>query len=136
MFIYILSCHSNAGDAKDSEEMHVGNKFNMLFKFLKPVQEHFSKCNEAAQPFLTCVHLPHVDGAIRATNHQVVVGRTPLDDLDGEEVSRGQHDALPLPETKQADGVVAGHRADAVLHPSLRVTRRQTVKSKHLARTA
>lgn len=68
---------------------------------------------------LTCVHLPDVDGAVGAAHHQVVVGRTPLDDLDGEEVARGQHDALPLPEAEQAHRVVAGHGADAVLHPGL-----------------
>lgn len=67
----------------------------------------------------TCIHLPNVDGAIRASHHQVVVCWTPLDDLDREEVPWRQHDALPLPEAEQADGVVAGHRADAVLHPSL-----------------
>lgn len=74
----------------------------------------------SALPVLTCVHLPHIDGAVGASHHQVVVRRTPLDDLDGEEVSRRQHDALPLPETEQADRVVAGHRADTVLHPGLR----------------
>lgn len=90
-----------------------------------PVDQHFPDSNEelrktcSVQPLLTCVHLPDVDGAVRASNHQVVICRTPLDDLDGEEVSRRQHDALPLPETEQADGVVAGHRADAVLHPIL-----------------
>lgn len=68
---------------------------------------------------LTCVHLPDVDRAVGAAHHQVVVGRTPLDDLDGEEVARGQHDALPLPEAEQAHRVVAGHGADAMLHPGL-----------------
>lgn len=68
---------------------------------------------------LTCVHLPDVDGAVGAAHHQVVVGRTPLDHLDGEEVARRQHDALPLPEAEQAHRVVAGHGADAVLHPGL-----------------
>lgn len=70
-------------------------------------------------PILTCIHLPDVDGAVGASHHQVVICRTPLDDLDGEEVPRRQHDALLLPETEQADRVVAGHGADAVLHPSL-----------------
>ncbi|TNN53580.1 hypothetical protein EYF80_036223 [Liparis tanakae] len=61
----------------------------------------------------------NVDGAIGAAHHQVVVRRPPLNDLDGEEVSRRQHDAFPLPEAEQADGVVAGHGADTVLHPGL-----------------
>lgn len=68
---------------------------------------------------LTCIHLPDVDGAVGASHHQVVVGRPPLDDLDGEEVSGRQHDALPLPQAEQADGVVAGHGANAVLHAGL-----------------
>lgn len=90
------------------------------------MQVHFSNSNKqleqmcSVHPVLTCVHLPDVDGAVSASNHQVVICGTPLDDLDGEEVSRRQHDALPLPEAEQADGVVAGHRADAVLHASLR----------------
>lgn len=70
--------------------------------------------------FLTCVHLPDVDGAVRTSHNQVVVCRTPLDDLNGEEVSGRQHDALSLPETQQTDRVITGHRADAVLHTSLR----------------
>lgn len=69
---------------------------------------------------LTCVHLPDIHGAIRAPNHKVVVRRAPFDDVDGEEVSRRQHDALPLPEAEQAHGVVTGHGADAVLHSCLR----------------
>lgn len=83
---------------------------NSLLKRARPLPGH---------PFLTCIHLPDVDGAVRASHHQVVICRTPLDDLDGKEVSRRQHDTLPLPETQQADRMVAGHRADAVLHPRL-----------------
>lgn len=68
---------------------------------------------------LTSVHLPDVHGAVGAPHHQVVIGRPPLDHLDGEEVAGGQHDAFLLPQTQQPHGVIAGNRADAVLDPCL-----------------
>lgn len=108
--------------------------------YLLPVFQHLPNSNEklrkkthSSHSVFTCVHLPDVHRAVRASHHQVVICWTPLDDLDGEEVSRCQHDALPLPETEQADGVVAGHRADAVLHPSLqRKNSRRQWSSKEL----
>lgn len=75
-------------------------------------------------PRLTCVHLPHVDRAVGAAHHQIIVTRPPFDDLDGEEVSGGQHDALPLSQTQQADGVIAGHRTHTVLHTRLEEQRK------------
>lgn len=68
---------------------------------------------------ITCVHLPDIHRAIRTSNHKVVICWAPFDDVDGEEVSRRQHDALPFPEAEQADRVVTGHGADAVLHSCL-----------------
>lgn len=68
---------------------------------------------------LTCVHLPDIDGAIRASHYQVVIGRAPFDDLDGEKVSGRKHDALLLPQTEQTNGMIAGYGANTVLHPSL-----------------
>lgn len=68
---------------------------------------------------ITCVHLPDIHGAIRTSNHKVVICWAPFDDVDGEEVSRRQHDALPFPEAEQADRVVTGNGADAVLHSCL-----------------
>lgn len=118
------SCHNHVANQfinwKRSRIVRARNhKFQLM-----PVDQHLHttptrRVCSPGHPVLTCVHLPDVDRAIWASDHQVVICRTPLDDLDGEEVSRRQHDALPLPETEQADGVVARHRADAVLHPSL-----------------
>lgn len=68
---------------------------------------------------ITCVHLPDIHRAIRTSNHKVVICRTPFDDVDREEVSRRQHDALPFPEAEQANRMVTGHGADTVLHSCL-----------------
>ena len=42
------------------------------------------------------LHLPDVGGAVAAADDEEVVEGAPLDGHDGEEVSRGEHDAAPL----------------------------------------
>lgn len=113
--------------------LHLSLYLLPVFQHLPNSSEKLPKKTRSSHSVFTCVHLPDVHRAVRASHHQVVICWTPLDDLDGEEVSRCQHDALPLPETEQADGVVAGHRADAVLHPSLqRKNSRRQWSSKEL----
>lgn len=68
---------------------------------------------------LTSVHLPDVHRAIRASHHQVVIGRPPLDHLDWEEVAGCQHDAFLLPQTQQTHGVITGNGANTVLDSCL-----------------
>lgn len=128
-------CHTSYFSIRKSIKtvLHLSLYLLPVFQHLPNSSEKLPKKTRSSHSVFTCVHLPDVHRAVRASHHQVVICWTPLDDLDGEEVSRCQHDALPLPETEQADGVVAGHRADAVLHPSLqRKNSRRQWSSKEL----
>lgn len=128
-------CHTSYFSIRKSIKTVLHHSLYLLpvFQHLPNSSEKLPKKTRSSHSVFTCVHLPDVHRAVRASHHQVVICWTPLDDLDGEEVSRCQHDALPLPETEQADGVVAGHRADAVLHPSLqRKNSRRQWSSKEL----
>lgn len=128
-------CHTSYFSIRKSIKtvLHLSLYLLPVFQHLPNSNEKLRKKTHSSHSVFTCVHLPDVHRAVRASHHQVVICWTPLDDLDGEEVSRCQHDALPLPETEQADGVVAGHRADAVLHPSLqRKNSRRQWSSKEL----
>lgn len=128
-------CHTSYFSIRKSIKtvLHLSLYLLPVFQHLPNSNEKLRKKTRSRHSVFTCVHLPDVHRAVRASHHQVVICWTPLDDLDGEEVSRCQHDALPLPETEQADGVVAGHRADAVLHPSLqRKNSRRQWSSKEL----
>ena len=68
----------------------------------------------------TCLHLPDVDGAVSAADDEEVVQGSPLDHLDGEELSWCQHDALAFLEAEQCQRVVAGYRADTGQNTNLR----------------
>lgn len=75
---------------------------------------------DAFEASLTRIHLPDVHGPIGTAHHQVVVRRSPLDHLDGEEVAGRQHDAFLLAQAEKTHRVVAGDRADAVLDSRLK----------------
>lgn len=74
---------------------------------------------DVSEATLTSVHLPDVHRAIGTAHHQVVIGRSPFDHLDREEVPGGQHDALLLPQAQKTNGVVTGNGANTVLDSCL-----------------
>src|SRR6218665_557464 len=61
----------------------------------------------------TCFHLPDVDRSIGASNDHEVVVRSPLDSLNGEELSGSEHDALALLQREQRQRMVTGHGTNA-----------------------
>ena len=66
------------------------------------------------------LHLPDVESTIGAGHHQKIIERAPLDVGDGEEVARGQEDALALLQADQRHRMIFPDAANALLYSRLK----------------
>lgn len=76
------------------------------------------------------LHLPHVNGAIRAADNQKVIQWPPLDADHGKQVATGQGHALFLRQAQQRHRVVRGDRANAFLNSGLQKGGKKEIKTK------
>jgi hypothetical protein len=59
-------------------------------------------------------HLPDIYRPVNTSNNHEVIEWSPFDCVNGEQVSTGEHNALPLFQTDERHRVVTRHRTDAL----------------------